>query len=126
MLTWLFAGMLVFLFNVYLPAALYFPAVGFKNHMGARDDLPEPNKMVQRARRSLNNFQENMAVFLALGILSLVIDKVNMEMAVLGAQMFVISRMAYIIFYMISIPFTRSLAYGIGFVGMFMMAFALV
>lgn len=126
MLTWLFAGMLVFLFNVYLPAALYFPAVGFKKHMRSRDDLPEPNKMVQRARRSLANFQENFTIFLALGILALVIEGANMEMTILGAQVFVFSRLAYIIFYMISIPFTRSLAYGVGFVGMFMMAFALV
>jgi len=126
MLIWLLAGMLIFIANIYLPAILYFPAVGVKRHVGSRDELPEPSKTVRRARRTLINFQENLTIFLALGILALVVENADMALAVLGAQIFVISRVAFIICYMISIPFTRSMAYGAGLIGMIMMGWALI
>ena len=126
MLIWLLAGMGVFLFNVYLPAALFFPAMGLKVHAGSRDELPEPGKMVGRARRSLANFQENLPIFLALGILAMIAENADMALAVLGAKVFVIARIAFIVCYMISIPFTRSIAFTVGFIGMGMMAYALI
>ncbi|MCF6327738.1 MAG: MAPEG family protein [Devosiaceae bacterium] len=126
MLIWLLAGMGVFLLNVYLPAALFFPAMGLKIHAGSRDELPEPSKMVRRARRTLANFQENFTIFLALGILAMVVENADMSLAVLGAQIFVFARVAFIICYMISIPFTRSIAFTVGFIGMGMMAYALI
>ncbi len=126
MLIWLLAGMAVFIVNVYLPAILFLPAEGMIKHLGSRDNTPPESKMVGRARRSVANFQENLTIFLALGILALVVENTDMALAVLGAQIFVISRIAYIICYMISIPFTRSIAYTAGFIGMAMMAYALI
>ena len=126
MLFWILSGLVVFLANIYLPTALYLPTEGLGRHLGARDNLPEPGVMVGRARRSLANFQENLPFFLTLGVLALVIEGVDMAQAVLGAQIFVISRVAYIALYVAGVPLLRSLAYMVGLLGCALMALALV
>ena len=50
----------------------------------------------------------------------------NMELAILGAQVFFIGRLAYVPLYLSGIPFLRSTAYGVGFVGNVVMAWALM
>lgn len=126
MLFWLLAGLVVYLANIFLPMFLFLPAEGFFAHFGSRDKLPEPNVAVGRARRALVNFQENLPIFLGLGILALVVSGANMEQAILGAQLFVLSRIAFIAFYMIAIPITRTVAYVVGLIGLILMAFALI
>lgn len=126
MLFWIIAGLCLYLINVYLPTLLYFPSEGLKRHIGARDDLPAPSVLVQRARRSLVNFQENLPVFLGFGILALVAEGTNMQYAVWGAQLFVLSRAAYIVFYLYPVTLMRSTCFTIGFFGMLLMGFALV
>lgn len=79
-----------------------------------------------RARRAQANMLENMPIFLTLGILALVVDGTDMAQAILGAQIFVFSRIAYTIIYLISIPWTRSAAYAVGLFGCLMMAHALI
>jgi len=126
MLFWILAGLAVFLLNIYLPAALYLPTEGVSRHLGPRDTLPEPGVMAARARRSLANFQENLPFFLTLGILALIIEGADMAQAVLGAQMFVISRVVYIGLYVAGVPLLRSAAYMVGLLGCVLMALALV
>ena len=126
MLIWIFAGLAVYLANVYLPSMLYLPTEGMAKHMGSRDDQPEAGVNVGRARRALANMQENMPIFLTLAVLALVIEGTDMAQAILGAQLFVFGRIAYTLLYLISIPWTRSAAYMVGLVGCFMMALALV
>jgi uncharacterized MAPEG superfamily protein len=123
---WILAGLGVFLINVYVPTLLYFPAEGLTRHLGPRDHLPEPGAMVLRARRSLANHQENLPFFLTLGILALIVDGADLGLAVLGAQMFVLSRIAYIALYVLGVPVVRSLAYVVGLVGCLIMAWALI
>lgn len=126
MLFWILAGLVVFLANIYLPATLYLPTEGLMTHSGSRDVQPEPSVSTLRARRILANMQENMPIFLTLGVLALIVENVNMGQAVLGAQLFVFGRIAYTVMYMISIPFTRTAAYLFGLVGCLLMALALV
>ncbi len=126
MLFWMLAGLAVYLVNVFLPAAMFLPKEGFATHMGSRDTLPEPDALVGRARRSLLNMQENMPFFIALGLLAFVVEGVDMAQAILGAQMFVIGRAAYMVMYLVSIPGLRSAAYGVGLVGNIIMALALI
>lgn len=126
MLFWLIAGLAVFLINVFLPAALYLPSEGLLSHLGSRDKLPTAGKYVERGRRALANFQENLPFFLTFGILALVVEGANVEQAILGAQIFVFARFFYLVFYLISIPFTRSLAYTAGFIGTAIMMLALL
>ena len=126
MLIWILAGLAVFLANIYLPAVLYFPSVGVVRHVASRDELPEPGKLVGRARRSLANYHENLPFFLTLGLLALIVEGADMAQAVLGAQIFVLARIAYIACYMISIPWTRSAAFTAGFAGLILMFLALI
>lgn len=126
MLFWLIAGLAVFLVNILLPAALYLPSEGLFAHMGSRDVLPTPGKYVERARRALANLQENLPFFLTFGVLALIVEAANIDQAILGAQIFVFARICYLAFYLISIPFTRSLAYVAGFIGTIMMLLALL
>ena len=67
-----------------------------------------------------------MPIFLTFGVLALVVDGTNMPQAIFGAQLFVFARVAYTLLYLVSIPWTRSAAYTVGFVGCLMMALALI
>lgn len=126
MLFWMLAGLIVYLVNVYLPAVLFLPAEGLGRHLGSRDNLPEPNVLVGRARRALSNMQENFPIFVALGLLAFVVEGTDMAQAILGAQIFVIGRAAYIAMYLISVPGLRSAAFTIGLIGNIIQVMALV
>lgn len=126
MLFWILAGLGVFLANIYLPAALFFPSVGMTRHVASRDDLPQPGRYVGRARRSLANYQENLPIFLTLGLLAMIVESADMEQAVLGAEIFVLARIAYIACYMAAIPWTRSTAFLVGLGGQVMMLLAII
>ena len=127
MLFWIFAGLAVFLANIYLPAGLYFfSAETIASHVGPRDDDPPPNRYVARARRSLANHMENLPFFLTFAILALVLDGVDMPRAILGAQIFVLARAAFMLLYVLGTPWLRSVAYLTGAAGCILMALALV
>lgn len=123
---WILLGLAVFLLNVFLPAMLFLPQIGVGTHVGPRDQLPEPNALVGRARRSLKNHQENIIVFLALALLALVVEDTNMAQAILGAQLFVVARLAYMPLYLIGVPWIRSIAYGVGLLGCALIALAVI
>ena len=126
MVFWLLAGLGVYLLNIFLPAILYLPAEGLVTHAGSRDQQPPVGPFVGRARRSLANLQENLPIFLGLGILALVVPGADIEQAILGAQIFVFARIAYIPLYLASIPYTRSMSYLAGLYGTLLMLLALV
>lgn len=126
MLIWILSALALHLVHVYLPAILFLPSEGVMTHVGSRDRLPEPSFLVSRARRALANYQENLPVFLALALLTYVQPGVDMASAVLGAQIFVVARAAYLVLYLISVPFTRSIAFLVGFGGLILMLFALL
>lgn len=123
---WILACLALYLVNIYIPTVLYLPAEGMARHLGPRDDLPPASAMVGRARRSLANFQENLPIFLGLALLSMIVEGADSGRALLGAQIFVISRVAYIPLYLAGVPLLRSLAYTVGLFGCLLMAIALV
>ena len=127
MLFWILAGLLVFLANIYLSSLIYFfQSETLSSHLGARDDDPEPSALAARARRSLANMQENIPFFLTLGVLALIIEGTDMPQAILGAQLFVFARAAYMALYVMGVPWLRSGVYLVGLVGCVMMALALI
>jgi len=123
---WILAALLLYLVNIYIPAALFLPAEGLVRHVGARDDLPPPSPLVGRARRSLANLQENMPIFLGLALLAMIVPGVDMGRAVLGAQVFVLARVVYIPMYLFGVPLLRSAAYMVGLVGCGLIAWAVI
>ena len=87
--------------------------------LGARDTPPETSVYGARSERALQNTQEAMIVFLPLALLGMSVDG-----AVLGAQLFVGARVAYVPAYILGIPALRSLIWGVGVFGLVLMALA--
>lgn len=125
MLTWIFAGMIVYALIAALPSLFLLSQIGVMGYARGRDQEPVANAVHGRALRALRNTKENMPIFLALAILSLVVEGTDMANALLGAQMFVLARLAYAPAYMSGVPFLRSTVYTVGLLGLIIMAFAL-
>ena len=126
MVFWILAALVLYLANVYLAGILLMLRIGPMAFTGPRDTLPEPSVTRGRALKSAANFGENLPVFLGLSILTFVVEGADLAQAVLGAQIFVLSRVAYIFVYIAGIPFIRSPVYSVGLIGMAMIALALI
>ena len=126
MLIWILLALLVYYAGVFLPSLFLIPRIGVASYLASRDGDPEPNPMHSRAKRATRNALENLAPFLALGVLALVVPDTDMAMAILGAQLYVFGRAAFLPLYIFAVPLLRSVAFTTAFVGMVMMAFALI
>lgn len=118
---WLLAGLGVYLLQVYGATALFLPAEGMMTHMGGRDNLPEKGVLTVRMDRALVNMKENLPLFITLGLMVMIVDGANLTLATQGAMIWVLARLAYVALYLISIPFTRSIAWTVSMVGLVMM-----
>ncbi|MEL7256122.1 MAG: MAPEG family protein [Pseudomonadota bacterium] len=125
MLFWILAGIGAYLINIYLAGWMLFARIGPVAYMGPRDSLPEDGLYRARALKSAQNFMENLPIFLTLGVLALVVDGADQAMAILGAQIFVLSRLAYMAVYVAGLPFVRSVVFTVGMIGLFQMGYAL-
>jgi uncharacterized MAPEG superfamily protein len=92
---------------------------GPKWGFGNRDDSFVVPDWVGRARRAHMNMVENLAPFACLVLAAHVAGRAN-ETTALGAQIFFIARVAHAFIYVIGIPYARTAAFGLSFVGMFM------
>jgi len=126
MVTWLLLGMALYLLGAYLPSLMLISGIGVGKYLGSRDEEPTQGLVHGRALRAHRNFTENLPVFLALGILSLVVADADTGQALLGAQLFVLSRPVYLALYLRAVPVARSGAFLVGWVGLIMMALALL
>ena len=118
---WLLAGLGVYLLQVYGVTIIYMPTEGLMNHMGSRDNLPEKGVMTERMDRALVNMKENLPLFITLGLMVLIVEGADQALAVKGAMIWVLARLAYVVLYLISIPLTRSVAWTVSMVGLVMM-----
>ncbi|MEL7011771.1 MAG: MAPEG family protein [Pseudomonadota bacterium] len=119
-------GIGVYLINVYVAASLLMSRIGIMAYMGPRDTLPEPGIYRARAVKAADNFAENLPIFLGLGILALVVEGTDMALAMLGAQIFVASRVVYLAVYVAGLPVVRSIVFTVGAAGLALMAYALL
>jgi uncharacterized MAPEG superfamily protein len=126
MLTWIILMLILYYAGLFLPSMFLIPQIGLGAYLGTRDGDPDPGTMQARAQRAHRNFQENLAPFLSLAVLALVLPEVNMKLAVLGAEVVFFARLAYLPLYLMAVPFVRSAVYTVGAVGVVMMALALV
>lgn len=126
MLTWILLGLGVHFAGVFLPSTMLLPRVGVSAYAGSRDNDPEPTAMQGRAMRAVRNMQESLPAFLALAILALITPDADIARALLGAQLFVVARAVYLPLYVFAVPFVRSLVWTAGFIGLVLMALALV
>lgn len=126
MTTWILMGVGVYLLGLFLPSLFLIPQIGLTQYAGSRDQEPEPNAVRGRAMRAHRNMLESLPLFLTFGVLSLVVPTADANAAVLGAQIFVLARLVYLPLYLMAAPFVRSGVWTVGFVGLLIMAEALI
>jgi uncharacterized MAPEG superfamily protein len=98
---------------------------GMKMAMGNRDNLPDATPFAARADRTAKNTLENFVLFAALALVAHVSGTLSPRV-LLGAEVFFWSRLLFIAVYYMGIPYLRTVVWTVGFVGLAMMAFALV
>lgn len=93
--------------------------VGLPPLAGNREGLPEVTGWAGRAQRAHRNMLENLVLFAALVLVAHAAGREN-DMTALGAQIFLWSRAAYAVVYIIGIPWLRTALFGVSVVGLVM------
>ena len=88
-------------------------------NLGNRDHMRPLTVVGERAARALANMHEALPVFLALALLNMIVGTAGM--AVTGATLFLIARVAYVDIYVAGVPVLRTLVWGLGWVGLALM-----
>ena len=91
--------------------------VGMPPLMGNRDGLAEFTGWVGRAHRAHRNMLESLVLFAALVLVAHAAGREN-AMTALGAQLFLWGRAAYAVIYLVGIPYLRTAAWTVAFVGL--------
>lgn len=89
--------------------------------LGNRADMPEPSPAAARLDRASRNTLENFLLFAAL-VLAAHAAGISSPQVTLGAQLFAWSRVAFVVIYWAGIPYLRTLAWGVGVVGLGLIA----
>lgn len=82
---------------------------------GNRHDVPTPTPLAERADRAAKNMLENLVLFVALVV---AVGGRDPARAQLGAEVFVVARVAYWLIYLAGIPVLRTLVWSVGIVGL--------
>jgi len=93
--------------------------------LGNREEIPAVPGWGGRAKRAYINMAENLLPFAILVLIAHSAGKTG-DMSVLGAQVFLVSRLAYALLYIAGVKVLRSLAYGGGLVGMGMIVYQIL
>lgn len=125
MLLLIFLVLILLLVQTLLPGNLLTKQVGAEAQMGPRDDLPKPTQELGRARRALENFQETLPIFLTLAVLSVALGEQGW-VSLVGAGLYLVARVAHLLFYMRGLTPWRSIAYLAAIIGTIVMAVPLV
>lgn len=127
MINWIIAILVVYFIQTLIAPTLRYTASGTKGiwiAMGNRDNSPDMPPLGARFDRALNNLQEALFVFLPLAILAEF--QGDSPLALDGAMVFVIARVAYIPAYISGVPGLRSGIWMVGHVGIGMIAVAVL
>jgi uncharacterized MAPEG superfamily protein len=85
--------------------------------LGNRELIPEVEGWGGRAQRAYVNMAESLLPFACLVLIAYSLDRTG-ELSVLGAEIFLLSRLAYAVLYIGGVKVLRSLAYFGGIAGM--------
>jgi uncharacterized MAPEG superfamily protein len=85
--------------------------------LGNREVIPEVKGWGGRAQRAYVNMAENLLPFACLVLIAHSLDRTG-DWSVLGAEIFLISRLAHAVLYVAGVKVLRSLAYFGGLAGM--------
>lgn len=104
---------LLILFHIVVATAQY----GGVKLVGNRDALEPPGRYLSRVQRTVDNLKENLLLFAPLVLIAAAAD-ISTPQTVLGAQIFLVARIAHALLYLIGVPWLRTLAWLAGIVGM--------
>ena len=99
--------------------------VGLPMLAGNREGMPEIKGWGGRAARAHRNMLENLVLFAVLVLAAVVAGKTN-DMTLLGAQIFLYARIAYVLVYLAGLPWIRTAVWGVSVVGLAMIFLQLV
>ena len=98
-------------------------AQGLMPLAGSRDSLPPPGVFQARAKRVVDNHREGLTVFAPL-VLAISVAHISNHWTVLGAELFLGSRIGHAVLYLAAVPVVRPLVWAVGLVGTLMILFA--
>lgn len=131
MVGWILVALLLLFAQSLLPPAIRYLRngrplrVNFSHVLGPRDQPLPTVPAAERAARALANLSESLPIFLALGLLVLILD-VDGAVAELGAAIYVICRVIYVPCYVLGLYLVRSLVWAAAGVGLLVLALAVV
>jgi uncharacterized MAPEG superfamily protein len=114
----------VFLVVIVIHAVAGVAQNGLPKMAGNRDGLPAPNAFVARAKRCVENHQENLILFAPLVLMAGQLDAFD-AMTALGAQLFAGGRVAHAALYLLGVPWVRTLAFAVSLTGASLIALSL-
>ena len=116
-LSYLVAAVLLFFVYIFAEVIAGNLQYSLKDLLGARDNLPEYNSAVGRAKRATSNMLEAMIMFVPLVLVAQATNSFN-SMTALGAAVFFWARAAYAPCYWFGIPVLRTLAWFVSLAGL--------
>ena len=87
---------------------------------GNRADLPEATQLAGRDQRAASNTLEDFVLFASLALTAQLAGATG-ERVLMGAEVFLWARIAYIPVYLLGVPFLRTAVWAVGVVGMGLM-----
>jgi uncharacterized MAPEG superfamily protein len=97
---------------------------GLQVGMGNRDNLPTPTGFAGRADRTARNTLENFLLFAVLALTAHV-GGATSPLVLLGAQVFVATRLVFVAVYYLGVPVVRTVVWLVGVVGLGMMVYGM-
>jgi uncharacterized MAPEG superfamily protein len=91
--------------------------VGLAALAGNRERMPELVGWAGRARRAQFNMLESLPLFIALVLMAHIARRTD-AVTIMGEQIFLIGRVAYLLVYLAGIPWVRTLAWAVSVLGM--------
>src|SRR5690606_11824835 len=113
------------LVQVFLPIGGKTRAWGMKWNASARDDTPDTplDPMTGRLDRAQTNLHETLPIFIAAVLIVHVADRSNAT-SLLGVHLYFWARLVYVPLYALGVPYVRSAAWGVSFLGLMMVLLA--
>ena len=97
---------------------------GFLLAVGNRDNMPNKTVFMARADRAAKNMAENLLIFAIVALASVSVGG-KRDLAVLGAQIFLLARLIYWPVYLAGIRYLRTAIWGVALGGVALTAFSM-
>src|SRR5215831_9329974 len=98
---------------------------GLPKLAGNRENLPQATDWAGRAQRAHHNMLESLVLFAVLILVTELTNK-NSAMTGFGAQLFFWARVAYVIIYVIGLPWVRTVVWSASMLGLILIFLQLI